>query len=249
MTHANGVIVVPVVPLYRESPADAALDVAVSHALLRDGREALRLWTPPPALSFGRLDLLSPGRDRAIVAARSAGLAPVRRLAGGRAAPIGPNTVCLGWASPSHRATDMQRRYELLAEVLLDALAALGVPSRVGELTGEWCPGSWSIIAGATKVAGLAQRVIRTGAWAEAVVIVHVPEQARQTLDAVQRALGVEWAPDTLGGLADEHPGLTGGQVLGAVLQSLRKHWALEDGTLTPGQWQQAASLRSEHAL
>jgi lipoate-protein ligase A len=236
-------------PLYRASPADATLDVAISHVLLRAGTESLRLWTPPPALSFGRLDLLAPGHEQAIAAARAAGLTPVRRLAGGRAAPIGPGTVCLGWASPAREAPDLQRRYAVLAEIVVDALAGLGIAARIGELAGEWCAGSWSILVGATKVAGLAQRVIRAGAWAELVILVEASDEARGALDAVQRALGVEWAPDTFAGLSDAQPGISSEQVAEAVRASLAARWTVEDAELTPALWSEARDLRTDHAL
>ena len=232
--------------LYLESPPDAALDVALSHALLRAGTEAVRLWTPPPALSFGRLDLLSPGAERAISGARKAGLTPVRRLAGGRAAAIGPWTVCVGAAYPGPQAPELtQRRYESFSAVLLAALRSLGVDARVGELDGEWCPGSWSVLAGSSKVAGLAQRVIRVGAWVEAVLVVDVPQAARKALDEVQRELGVPWNPATFAGLR----GVSSGQLIAALRESVASHWELDEAELAPELWHLARSLRGEHVI
>jgi lipoate-protein ligase A len=241
------------IPLYTESPLDPALDVAVSHALLRRavtaGEVALRLWRPPPALSFGRLDLLSPTSDRAIETARAAGLTPVRRLAGGRAAPIGPSTVCLGWASPGGEMSDMQLRYEVIAGVLIDALGELGVKARVGELSGEWCPGSWSVIVGEAKVSGLAQRVVRGGAWAEAVLVVGGSRTLGIALDEVQRALGVDWSPSTFAGLTDEWPALTRERVTDALLAALASRWTVRLMRLEPSAWKVAEALRQHHAL
>ena len=252
------------VPLYEDSPGDAALDVGLSHALLRDaadrGLEALRVWIPPPALSFGRLDLLSPRRDDAIVVARESGLQPVRRLAGGRAAAIGPGTVCVGWAVPSPEMSGMQRRYETLAGVIVAALARLGVAARVGELPGEWCPGAWSLLVGGVhtgeidgaevKVGGLAQRVIKGGAWAEAVVVVSCDAaQLAGALDRVQRALDVAWDPATLGHLSAAAAGVTPALVREALIGRLSASRPLRRASLTPAIWSRAEDLRRLHEL
>lgn len=240
-------------PLHTESPSDAALDVAISHALLRaaaeDGRKAVRVWTPPPALSFGRLDLLLEGRDRAAEAARAMGLRPVRRLAGGRATAIGPGTVCVGWACPSPEMAGMQDRYEAMAALIVSALSALGVPAEVGELPGEWCPGSWSVLAGGSKVGGLAQRVIRGGAWAEAVIVVGDSARLGASLDRVQRALGVAWDPATFAGLADIRPEVTVETARGALVTALEARRPLDHVPLPPAVWSRAQSLRDGHDL
>jgi len=241
------------VPLYTESPRDAALDVAVSHALMRSaadaGQETLRVWTPPPAVSFGRLDLLSPRHELAIAAARAAGLTPVRRLAGGRAAAVGPGTVCFGWASPSGGMIDMQQRYELMAELLVGALAHIGAEARVGELESEWCPGAWSVLVDDTKVGGLAQRVVRGGAWAEAVLIVSGSEPLVLALDQVQHALDVAWSPGTMAGLSDTDSETSAARVTEALLWTLRSRWDWEPMLLSPELWLEAQSLREEHVL
>jgi lipoate-protein ligase A len=242
-------------PLYTVSPPDAALDVAVSHALLRDAAErgvpALRGWIPPPAVSFGRLDLLLAGRGQAIEAASAAGLQPVRRLAGGRAAAIGAGTVCVGWASPSPELAGMGDRYLVLADLILAALGTLGVPARVGELPGEWCPGAWSVLAGGGKVGGLAQRVIRGGAWTEAVVVVSGARQLAAALDRVQQALGLPWDPATLGALSAARPELTPSDALAALIDSASSALGPVriESALPPELITAAERLRIEHDL
>lgn len=234
--------------LHLDAPPDAALDVAISHALLEQatrGTEALRVWTPPPAVSFGRLDLLSPGHEAAIAAAWAAGLTPVRRLAGGRAAAIGAGTVCVGWAQPSPEIAGMQERYETLAGVVVGALARAGVPARVGELSGEWCPGSWSVIVGDAKAGGLAQRVVRGGAWAEAVIVVAGAGALAGALDQVHQALGLPWDPATLSDL----PGISADQVRDALIAELEGRRPLIRSALPPGVLGRAAELRADHVL
>jgi octanoyl-[GcvH]:protein N-octanoyltransferase len=234
--------------LHLYAPADAALDVAISHALLEQaaqGMPALRVWTPPPAISFGRLDLLSDRVAAAVAAARSAGYEPVRRLAGGRVAAIGAGTVCVGWAYPSPEMTGMQERYGTAAAVVVGALERAGMPARVGELPGEWCPGSWSVIAGGAKAGGLAQRVVRGGAWAEAVIVVAGAAALAAALAGVQAALGVDWDPGTLRDLA----GVTPGAVGEALIAELASRHRLAEEPLPPAVAARAAELRAEHAL
>jgi lipoate-protein ligase A len=193
-------------------------------------------------VSFGRLDLLSPDIERAAAVARSDGLEPVRRLAGGRAAAIGPGTACLGFAEPVESvASGMQERYEALAAMVLDALARLGIEARIGELAGEWCAGTWSVLVGDGKVGGLAQRVIRGGAWAEAVVIVTGADALRAALDRVQRALGLEWRPETLTGLE----GVTVEEVRGALAEAA----GAQPAGVPDEAWERARALRAEHTM
>ena len=234
--------------LYLDAPSDAALDVAISHSLLEQatrGVEAMRVWTPPPAVSFGRLDLLSSHAPAAIAAARAEGLAPVRRLAGGRAAAIGAGTVCLGWAQPSPEIAGMQDRYGVIASVVVTALERLGVSARVGELPGEWCPGTWSVVAGGAKAGGLAQRVIRGGAWAEAVIVVSGARGLARALDRVQRALGVEWDPGTLTDL----PGISPADLRDVLVAELEARRAAIPASLSATVLGRAAELRADHAL
>jgi octanoyl-[GcvH]:protein N-octanoyltransferase len=138
-------------PPRSRTPRSTSRSRALLRYAARTAEESLRLWSPPPALSSGRLDLLLPGAPAAIAAARAVGLAPVRRLAGGHAAAVGPGTLVVGWASPAPVLGPMDRRYAALAETIIEALRSLEVPARVGELDGEWCPGSWSILVGAGR--------------------------------------------------------------------------------------------------
>jgi octanoyl-[GcvH]:protein N-octanoyltransferase len=203
------------------------------------------VWTPPPAVSFGRLDLLSERIGRAAERARAEGLTPVRRLAGGRAAAIGPGTVCLGWATPAGPMAGTQERYEMLAGLLIETLGRVGVDARVGELPGEWCAGSWSVLVGEHKVAGLAQRVIRGGAWAEAVVIVDGADALRSSLDHVQRALGAAWRPDTLAAVE----GVSVERMRDALADAGGERWEPTTSPVTQELWERARTLREEHTL
>jgi lipoate-protein ligase A len=141
--------------------------------------------------------------------------------------------------------TGMQDRYETIAGVVVAALERAGVPARVGELPGEWCPGSWSVIAGTAKAGGLAQRVIKGGAWAEAVIVVSGARALAGALDRVQHALEVPWEPATLSDL----PGVSPGQVRDALIAELEARRPLVRVPLPAEILTRAAELRAGHIL
>jgi octanoyl-[GcvH]:protein N-octanoyltransferase len=134
--------------------------------------------------------------------ARAAAVTPVRRLAGGHAATLDSGCLCLGWAQPQPRLEESGTRYELIAEAIVQALAALGVQSSLGESPGEWCPGAWSVQGASGKLAGLAQRVISRGAWCEALIVIEATPELRSLARQVHEVLGLEWSESAQGELA-----------------------------------------------
>jgi lipoate-protein ligase A len=199
------------------------LDHAISRALLArvasgELRHALRIWSPVPALALSRLDLLREGCGQAVAIGRSAGLAPIRRLSGGHAVIVGAGSLCVGFAEPSASFEGTQARYERLSAAIVGALAATGVAAEHGELEREWCPGTWSIRSGAVKLAGLAQRAIKGGAWVEAVIDLAPAARERELLGRVYETLGVPLDLGTFGSVAE----LTGAEpAFGAFASAL----------------------------
>jgi octanoyl-[GcvH]:protein N-octanoyltransferase len=183
-------------------------DRAVSQDLLErvargelDG--AIRIWKPVPALALSRLDELRPGADAARAAAERAGVETIRRVSGGHAVVLGPGSFCVGFAEPAPTFEGTQERYERLSAALIDAFAALGVDAERRELDGEWCPGSWSISSSGIKLAGLAQRAIKGGAWTDAVVDLASDAVSRELLGEVYAELGLPLDPKTLGSVSE----------------------------------------------
>jgi hypothetical protein len=101
------------------------------------------------------------------------------------------------------------------------------------------------VLVGGLKVGGLAQRMVRGGAWAEVVVVVSGASALRSALDGVQRALEVEWRPDTLGGLE----GVTVEQVRDALAGAAGARWDAVPAPVSRALWSRAAALRGEHVL
>jgi octanoyl-[GcvH]:protein N-octanoyltransferase len=127
----------------------------------------------------------------------------VRRVSGGHAVVLGRGSLCVGFAEAAATFEHTQERYERLTGALITAFAAVGVDSQRGELPGEWCPGSWSIRSGGVKLAGLAQRAIKGGAWAEAVVQLGPDEGTRALLAEVYDALDLPLDPATVGSVSE----------------------------------------------
>jgi lipoate-protein ligase A len=189
-------------------PGSASEDHAISRELLDavargEVEGALRIWAPVPALALSRLDELHPGADAAIAAAARAGVETVRRVSGGRAVVLGRGSVCAGFAEPATTFEGTQERYERLSGALIAALLDVGVEAERGELAGEWCPGAWSIRSGPVKLAGLAQRAIKGGAWVDAVVDLSPDPAARALLKEVYAALELPLDSATIGSVSE----------------------------------------------
>src|SRR5215210_7001452 len=159
-------------------PDHPELSTAISRTILRrvaagELPATIRIHRPGREVAFGRQDVASPGYQAAAEAARAAGFAAVERLAGGRAAVFHQGTIAIARAySDPQPPKRTYARFEEMAEVIVSALRSLGVDARIGEIRGEYCPGAYSVNArGATKIAGIGQRMIRGGAHLGGVIV------------------------------------------------------------------------------
>lgn len=197
--------------------------MALTGELLRAvaaGREAgvARVFVPGPTVAFGRLDAREAGFAGAQDAARAHGFAPLIRHAGGRAAAYDHGSVVIELIEPSSSIADgIEARFAGLASLVQRVLAEVGVDAEIGELPGEFCPGRYSLHAGGRKLAGVAQRSILGASLTTAVIAVQGGERLRAVLVDVQRALGVDWDPQTAGSADEFAPGLRCDAVLAAA--------------------------------
>jgi lipoate-protein ligase A len=186
-------------------------------------------------VAFGRQDIASPGYEAAAEAARAAGFAAVERLAGGRAAVFHQGTIAIARAyadpQPPKRT---YARFEEMADLIADTLRGLGVDARVGEVPGEYCPGAYSVNArGATKLAGIGQRMIRGGAHMGGVVVASGGGEVARVLEPVYRALELDWDPTTSGSVAEElGREVDVGELEEALIAELAKRYELVDAEL-----------------
>ena len=221
-------------------PDQPELSTAISRTIL--GRVAagelpptIRIHRPGNEVAFGRQDIASPGYEAAAEAARAAGFAAVERLAGGRAAVFHQGTIAIARAyadpQPPKRT---YARFEEMADLIADTLRGLGVDARVGEVPGEYCPGAYSVNArGATKLAGIGQRMIRGGAHMGGVVVASGSGEVARVLEPVYRALELDWDPATSGSVAEElgHE-VDVGELEEALIAELAKRYELVDAEL-----------------
>ena len=235
-------------------PQRPAFGTAVSEAILsRVARgelpSTLRLHRPARELAFSKQDRAAPGFEAAVRAARATGFEPVLRLAGGRAAAFHEGTLAFAWASPAQRpVAGTGERFEWLAGVITRALAGLGVDARVGEVTGEYCPGAWSVNArGEVKLAGIGQRLIRGGAHAGGVLVVTGSALLRAALEPVYAALDLDWDPRTAGSVEDEVPGVGVEEAERAILAELGRELELVEATIDSRTLELAARLEQGH--
>lgn len=249
-------------------PDDGYLDTAISAALLRqvargELASTIRLHRTGPILAFGRLDKLRPGYGKAVEIARQHGYEPVERIAGGRAAVFHEGTISLSEAiradGKAGAYAGTRRRFESMSTTIADALVALGVDARVGEVAGEYCPGEFSINArGQSKLAGIGQRVIVAGAHVGGVIVVRGAARIRAVLEPVYEALELEWQPETTGSVALEtgnddetvagdFPDPLIEQTITAIRQVLSRTIDLEESALAPSTLKLAAELAPAH--
>jgi lipoate-protein ligase A len=233
--------------------SDPVLDVALGSALLEliaagEADATFRIGRPAPTLSFGRLDRILPGFPAAVATARSLGFTATLRVGGGRAAAIHEGALSFGIAQPADDGTTSDR-FAWLADVVLAALARVGVRAARGRLPDEYCPGDWSINARGVKLSGLSQRVKRHATWTEGLLLVEGGERAREVLHAVHADLGLPLDPATVGAVEDLVPGIVVADVARALRDELAARGTISDAPIDPLTLARAETLRERHEV
>jgi lipoate-protein ligase A len=235
-------------------PEDPAFDTALSRALMLrvaagELPETLRIARPGAIVAFGKRDVVSPGYDSAVSAARAGGFEAIERLAGGRAAVFHEGTISYAHAvaDPDPRAR-VTERFDATALLIASALVNLGIGARVGEVDGEYCPGEHSVNAGGErKLMGVGQRLVRGGAHVGAVVVVEGADRVNDVLVPVYDALGLGWRPEATGSVAGEVPGTTWSEVAEAILAAFAERHDIEPYMLDAETIALARRLAPEH--
>ena len=236
-------------------PGRPGMDIAVSRALLLaasdgDAPETFRLHRPGRVVAFGKRDTLEPGYEAAARESRRRGYEAVERLAGGRAAVFHEGTLAFSWSIPDPAPREgIGERFEALTTVVLGALSRLGIADgRVGEIPGEYCPGTYSVNVGGTiKVMGVGQRLAKRAAHVGGVIVVTGSHELRDILAPVYERLALPWRPETGGALEDVADGLTLDDVERAVVDELSSTHRLTHSRLAAGLLEHAELLAPEH--
>ncbi len=200
-------------------------------------------------MAFGKRDVVSRGYPAAVSAARTRGFEAIERLAGGRAAVSHEDTIAFAHAIPdADPRSRVNERFEQFAELMASALRRLGVDARVGEVEGEYCPGSHSVnAAGKRKLMGVGQRLVAGGAHVGGVLVVDGAERVRDVLVGVYAALGLAWQPKTTGSVAGEAAGTAWHCVVEAILAGYAERYELEPAGLDERTLELARRLAPEH--
>jgi lipoate-protein ligase A len=210
----------------------------------------LRVYRPAaPAVAFGRRDVRLPGFPEAVACLERAGFWPCVRPQGGRAVAYTRDALVVDHVSPDPEwPSGLERRFEDFGNLWAGVLGGLGVDARVGEVPGEYCPGSHSVNArGVVKLVGTAQRMVR-GAWLfSAVLVVDGAAVLRPVLREVYATLGLPFDEASVGSLSEEVPGLSLERVEAAVLGAYDERFGLEPAEMPEELVRQALGLMPEH--
>lgn len=201
--------------LVRGALSEVEVDSEVTRQLAaqveRSGQPALRVWTPPKQVAFGRRDTTRTGYERAREASLERDYEPVERAVGGHAVAYTGTTVAFAHlVAVDTDRTEIGTRYRRATDRLTNALESIGVEPARGEPEASFCPGAHSLQHDG-KIAGIAQRVRRNCAVVGGCVVVTERDESRiaEVLSPVYEALGLPFEPGSVGSV--EGAGGTGG--------------------------------------
>jgi lipoate-protein ligase A len=172
------------------------------------GAGILRVYRPTPTAAFSPRDTTLESYAVAAEAMRALGFAPVERRAGGQLAVYDSSALVIDLVAPhGDPRADVMERFKLFSAAIASGLFDLGIDARVGEIAGEYCPGSYSVNGeGRLKLAGIAQRIGRCGYHLGAVIAVTASDRTKAAVTTAYRILGLPFDPITFGAVSDFAP-------------------------------------------
>ena len=175
----------------------------------------LRLYRPRPTAAFSLRDTVMPRYDEAAVVMRTLGFEPVERRAGGQLAVYDENALVIDLVAPHDKPRiQIHERFKFFSSAIVSALSTMSIDARIGALSGEYCPGDYSVNGeGRIKLVGLAQRVVKSGYHLGAVISVTSSDRAKAAIEAAYDILGIAFDPNTFGALADLAPAMIRGKI------------------------------------
>jgi lipoate-protein ligase A len=216
------------------------LDTALSALILAsvsagEMPATMRLYVPGREVAFGRRDTVTPEYPLAVAAARDAGFAAVERLAGGRAAVFTEHTIAFALAVPDRDPrTTIYPRFQEMSDLIVASFRRLGITAGIGEVSGEYCPGEYSVHhENRIKLMGIGQRLTKHAAHVGGVISVSRTKLLLSALIPVYRALDIEWRPATTGSLADINAGIDNDDVIAALKAELSARFEVARGRIS----------------
>lgn len=180
---------------------DRTVTKQLSTVAERNDEPAVRVWTPPRQIAFGRRDSTADNYTGARRIAADLGYEPVERGVGGNAVAYTGTTVAFAVSVPTGGGRGgIETRYGRAKSTLLDALNSTGASVTLGEPDESFCPGDHSL-QGDGKIAGIAQRVRQKSALIGGCVIVLKADgrAISDVLEPVYAALETPFDPGSVG--------------------------------------------------
>jgi lipoate-protein ligase A len=161
-------------------------------------------------VAFSAFEQRLEGFDDAVSETLAFGFEPVVRPAGGRMVALDEDWVVIDIITPeTYLAVAHRDVYEEFGGTFVSLLRKLGVDASMGAVSGEYCPGDYSINArGVAKLVGTAQRVRRGARLFSACIPFSISYNVATLFDRINSSLQLDWNPTTLAGVGDEVPGL-----------------------------------------
>ena len=199
---------VPLHIISDHSTGSASLDTAISRAVLQqvssgDLPETLEISRPHRTVAFGKHDALADGFTDAVDIAVAHGFDPTIRIAGGRAVVFDRHIARFAWTMPvTDPVIQMHDRFRVVARHVVATLDSFSIPSAIGELENEYCPGAYSVhVRGIGKVMGQGQRLARHAAQVSGMIVVRDAATVNEVLSPIYSALGITMDPSVTGDL------------------------------------------------
>lgn len=195
----------------------AAEDLDASVALLRRvasgeiaDERVVRLYAPKRTLALSRRESRMPGFASACQSAEARGFEASVRPTGGRAVAYDETCLIVDLICRDEDGMDQNEFFARAGNSIVQALRLLGIDARVGPVPGEYCPGDFSINArGMVKLMGTSQRAVRGARLLSGMLPLGDVDELVEVLVEANRALELDWRPETFGTVEREAPQLS----------------------------------------
>lgn len=151
-----------------------ALDELLCRLTGEGGPAICHLWRHPRAFVLGVRDSRLPKAPQGEANLRYLGYDTAVRHSGGAAVPLDAGVVNLSLILPfssAGPAPDFHQDFEIMVELIREALRDTGQRVDTGEIVGAFCPGTFDLSIGGLKFCGIAQRRQRKAFIIQAFII------------------------------------------------------------------------------
>ncbi|PJN49262.1 Octanoyl-[GcvH]:protein N-octanoyltransferase [Paenibacillus sp. GM2FR] len=151
-----------------------ALDELLCRLTGEGGPAICHLWRHPRAFVLGVRDSRLPEAPQGEANLRYLGYDTAVRHSGGAAVPLDAGVVNLSLILPffsAGPAPDFHQDFEIMVELIREALRDTGQRVDTGEIAGAFCPGTFDLSIGGLKFCGIAQRRQRKAFIIQAFII------------------------------------------------------------------------------